>query len=239
MCILIYKPKDSSLPVDAIKEAFKTNGDGAGFITPVTKKEFFFSKGFMTDKELLKALKPFKSCELAIHLRMATHGKVSKENCHPFVIAKTKKPILQGRSASLLMHNGVLAAYGDRENSDSWHFAREALSSLAPHARVRLLDQIQGKFILAQSGRLLLIGLDKDAENGCYFSNKSYKKQIDYNSWQVSRTGNYVNRTNIAEDRKTPQPKQTDLLTGYNSRDFVDGLENWNDEDFVKAWEKY
>jgi hypothetical protein len=226
MCILIYKPKDAALPVEAIKNAFKVNSDGAGFITPVTKKEFFFAKGFMTEKHLLRALKEFKHAELSIHLRMATHGKVSKENCHPFIVNKSKKAILHGRSTSLLMHNGVLAQYGDRENSDSWHFAREALSPLNFNARCRLLDQITGKFILAQAGDFHLFGLTKDAENGCFFSNQSYKKQLTIGSWEVSRAGRGV-YTGVTQntERFTPEP------TAINSDNYFNG------SDWDSSWE--
>lgn len=204
MCLIIYKPAAAELPKEIIKKAWDSNSHGAGFMV-ARAGGFHFQKGFFKMKKLIHELAKFKNEELAIHLRMATHGAITAQNCHPFIVSTKKVSRTEGIAESLLMHNGVLSAYGDANNSDSWHFAREALAPLSLAARDRMLSQISGKFCLGHKGKFYLYGMDKHEASGCFVSNKYFEYTRISNSFGV-----YSNRDNYKGFSLLDQPKKSE-----------------------------
>lgn len=204
------------MPFAEIRQAWSSNKDGAGFaFFDDKKRKFYFEKGFLNLDKFIDALKQHEDKELAIHLRLATHGKVSPINCHPFVISKKREAKLKGYADALLMHNGILSAYGDADNSDSWHFAREALAPLGHTGRQRMLDTVSGRFILADKDNFYLFGLSRDKEaSNCFYSNTSYQKP-KFDNWSH---GGYRNTSaGVVYSRSSPA-KEISLA----SSDFID-----------------
>lgn len=192
MCLIIYKPAAVEIPKEIIRKAWDSNNHGAGFM--VSKGEnFHFQKGFFKLKALLSELAKYKKDELAIHLRMATHGAITAMNCHPFIVSTKKITRTEGKADFLLMHNGILSAYGDENNSDSWHFAREALAPLSPQGRDRLLAQISGKFCYGAKGKFYTYGMEKHAASGCFVSNKYF--EFTFSRSNSNSFGIYSNRS--------------------------------------------
>jgi hypothetical protein len=87
----------------------------------------------------------------AVHWRMATHGEVTRNLCHPF----------RTQTGALVMHNGVItetARYSSKEDSDTSLFVRDYLFD-APHpaadgalAYYRLIGTLIGR-----SNKLLVL----------------------------------------------------------------------------------
>lgn len=100
MCLIIFRKIDSKpITDDILSVAQKANDDGIGimyanrFGNPVILKTF-------SSLQALHYIRTLEKYNIAfgVHFRFATHGDVSKSNCHPFLISGQK----------WLMHNGVL-----------------------------------------------------------------------------------------------------------------------------------
>lgn len=141
MCvILIGKTKDIQ-KVD-LNSAWISNPHGAGIAYPRgDNRGIEVIKGIMDLESLKGSLKGIKGeIKIALHLRYATHGSISPSNTHPFKI---------GRSGSVLMHNGILSAFGrsgDRGVSDSMDLARVLGEIKDPIDRRKILTSLGGMF---------------------------------------------------------------------------------------------
>lgn len=203
MCIAIYLPKGKILSKDTLLKCNDSNPDGFGFAffdndkrlnilkevdeTKIEKhiKRFMYFRNKFIDKPFL------------VHFRIATHGKIIKECCHPFVVNKNL----------VFCHNGILSnefgATKDGNFSDTMLFNKNILQELD---KKDLEYMLKGKNLVLK--RLLegyigngnkMIFLDKNDnycilnerlgvwDNGIWYSNTSYKRikiqQITWNNW--------------------------------------------------------
>lgn len=127
MCIIVYKPEGSEMPpADTLRRCFEENPDGAGFMWP-EKGRVQLRKGFMGWGDLESALsselpRDARELPVALHFRIATHGRVKPGCCHPFAVCKDYGA-MRAESASAaagFMHNGTLAGLDTSPNvSDS------------------------------------------------------------------------------------------------------------------------
>lgn len=110
MCLIIHKPAGTQIDRSVLRSAARTNNDGFGILWTRQNGTIDYIKE--VDMDLLEpSVDTFTiDDEIAVHLRMRTHGDVSRENTHPFLSD-------DGRSA--LMHNGILNAYSDAKSSRS------------------------------------------------------------------------------------------------------------------------
>lgn len=190
MCIIVYKPIDTQLPDEEIlKECFSSNPHGAGFMyRDQNASKIQIKKGFMTFKALesaLSALSDISSLDLVIHFRYATHGSQKPGNCHPFPIDPSVKALrkLSIVSERGMVHNGINSLFSGIKNradlSDSAMLAKyiSRLGITDPLIKSALSDH--GKYILMDSDNTQMIGLFI-SDNGCYYSNDSYKPIISY-----------------------------------------------------------
>lgn len=115
MCVIIAKYGGTKMPSEnIIRAAVARNRDGWGFVTSSGVCE----KGFGVDN-LLKKLKKVKTEESVIlHMRLATHGSVCVDNCHPFH---------DEVSGMWFAHNGILPIESKHNMTDSEICFRERL----------------------------------------------------------------------------------------------------------------
>lgn len=175
MCIAIMKPKDKVLSEQLLKTCCDHNPDGMGFAYIDGNKMYI--KKFMKFDDFYKEYKKVETkSNMLIHFRIATHGKVEVDNCHPFW--------LNHRMA--LVHNGVISGYGVRDSkSDTRDFIEKVIGNISwklmknPSYR-ELVGKAIGysKFaILDITGQYWIINEDKGYWNdGVWFSNKSYEE---------------------------------------------------------------
>lgn len=179
MCLITYGKVRDVLNFDRITNAWESNPDGAGIIYKSGGK-IYARKMFSKFSLLHKALKELHHNQnVAVHLRLATHGAINKENCHPF-------PIPNG----FMMHNGILLGLGKAGKagySDSKHLS-EILSQLKQSDRIALLSTLQGKFLTWDNNGVELFG-HWETYGGLHVSNKNF---IPYDREFYPAKANYL-----------------------------------------------
>lgn len=124
MCIIAIAPKDKSISKKTLYNMFRNNPDGAG-IGYVDKhnNKLAIMKGIFTAKELYEKYKLAKersNSYIIIHCRLATHGQVNAEMCHPFLV----------NEHLLFAHNGIIHTMPiDKTKSDTYYFNELVLKS--------------------------------------------------------------------------------------------------------------
>lgn len=177
MCIAIYKPKNKVISEETLAQCFKVNDDGAGFLVTKDKKAVM-KKGYFTFDEFYGAWKKYENEQALIHFRIKTHGDLTEDNCHPFMI----------NSGLGFIHNGVIAGFGEGKLSDTNHFNKEILQPLVAKYGNQILFEpgikslIESKIgysklaFLDRHGNYNLFNEDKGVwDNGVWYSNNSYK----------------------------------------------------------------
>ena len=111
MCTAIAQPKGTeTLSIAILETGWNANPDGGGyaFIDPnntIQQRHFMemddFILNYLQDHEDNGATSPF-----VLHVRIATHGSVTLENCHPFDVP------LQGAGDMVMAHNGIISKMG-------------------------------------------------------------------------------------------------------------------------------
>jgi len=151
MCVIIIKKKGQPLPnYNMLFQAHKANPHGCGFFSD---GHYYKSLSFCDFYTNLQRVGIKENC--IMHFRLATHGSVCRENCHPF---------MHGNLG--FAHNGVLNVqpHGDETDSEAAFLryivpAFERYGYDSPHFS-RILNKIAGwsKFALLYNGKLRTYG---------------------------------------------------------------------------------
>lgn len=176
MCVIIHKPASVMLSKKILRKCFIANNDGFGVAyrdNGIVK----YTKGLLTLDQIYTTLNPIMHLELAIHFRLATHGKTDHHNAHPFFLASTPrktKGIDTSKSIALLMHNGVISHLGTTHYSDTVDLCTRILSKCKDIDHIiDILDLIGDKFLLITTEKMIKVG--KYVEHkACYFSNLNW-----------------------------------------------------------------
>lgn len=233
MCIIVVKPQGAKLPKNKVFEnCFNHNSDGAGFAYLVNGN-VHYQKGLMTFSDFKKALKSLdinkKDATMVFHFRIGTSGTNSKGLTHPFKICgdfDTMK-ITEG-DGSVLFHNGILHDFNPpkdnvKDINDTMNFTYSIINNLPKgwennDAIYTLVKKTIGssKLAILKPNGLTMIG-DFKKEDGCYFSNTSYKdyKIPVYNPYaQWWANNNYKTSTNYKSKYETNLNKAKSQLYG-------------------------
>ena len=119
MCLIIASPEGKVPEREILENAALTNRDGWGVSWLEGGKLFTRKSPKMKGWE--KAVEGCEGKPFIAHVRLATHGLVNQENCHPFRV-----------TANLhLAHNGILRCVPEyrEDRSDTWHLV-ELLSRM-------------------------------------------------------------------------------------------------------------
>jgi len=168
MCIIIYKPAGLRLPAEYVRlKCELSNPHGFGFATPrriyhsMDRREF--------ERELKRSVRKKDPC--IIHCRIATHGSIRPENCHPFVDLP---------SGVAFAHNGILniKPIGDKTDSETAFLTRFVPVIRENGIMSRKLDSAVEKVI--GSSRFIFMNSDgevrlfghwyKSSADGCFYS---------------------------------------------------------------------
>lgn len=176
MCIAIVKPKDKVIPKEVLQTCASANPDGMGFAYCKDGKVIIVKAVDNFEKFYKAYSKVETTSNMLIHFRIATHGEVCKDNCHPFR--------LNNRMA--LIHNGIISGYGSKtENkSDTKDFIEKVIGNIShkqwhnPSFR-ELVGKVIGYSklgILDKTGEYFIINEEKGVwDDGVWYSNSSYK----------------------------------------------------------------
>lgn len=196
MCIAIFKPKDKILNKEILETCSKNNPDGIGF--SYIDKDKMYIKKFMKFEDFYAEYKKVETkSNMLIHFRIATHGKVELDNCHPFWL----------NNRMSLIHNGIISGYGDRTTkSDTRDFIDKVIGNISwkmwknPSFRELVGNAIgySKLVILDITGDYFIINESKGKwDDGVWYSNDSYKpKQVTYIS-NYTYTNNKTNQTSF------------------------------------------
>lgn len=193
MCLLIYKPQNSTPNWGALKEGFLSNRDSAGFAVRHAGS-VWTSKAFWTYESFRLAFERFSEHQAVIHFRIATHGGKTESNCHPFDVGH-ECPWAIEPNKLVVAHNGILPYYNPKQPdvSDTRQFIRSAIGPRVKGGNVRALSDHKTVLeLLAKGSRVVtmdytgdVVILNEDTgvwDGGIWYSNESYKPW-GYGAW--------------------------------------------------------
>ena len=179
MCVLVYKPAGIVLDEkskDDLSRAFDANKEGAGFAWRDGKihmrKAYFKFEDFWAS-----FTHHVQNQEAVVHFRLASKGKVSRENTHPFFV----------KDFGIVAHNGTFHGLGNTEISDTREWINTVLVPLLTEIPKALqsktfLDMLDvycsyNKLVLLPfKGERIIINEERGAwENDIWYSNKNYR----------------------------------------------------------------
>lgn len=205
-CIAIWKPKGVQIARKYLENCFINNKEGAGFAY-VKEGKIIMEKGFFDFDKFYEAYKGLQKYAALIHFRIATHGNVDEENCHPFLMN-------DGQYA--LVHNGVMPSSlhsGKKEESDSRQFAEliTPLLAMVPWRNEQFSNVVEEAIgynkvaIMRNDGKVWILNEKKgEWHKGAWFSNHTYAYGAIKRGWDAvqNTTQALWNRLGSGEGRK-------------------------------------
>lgn len=212
MCIIAYKPLDTAfMPKSILKECFKNNPDGSGFMFSANGK-VYIRKGFMDFDSFWNALSQARNkygekIPYVMHFRISTQAGINQQCCHPYPLSSDmdnlKKLSIVSRIG--IAHNGVIHLTSDasvKDYNDTMKFITDYATLLIKKVDwwknpniATALEQLCGSklAILGSDNHCELIG-DFIEDKGCFYSNSTYLKPKipkiqnyyygDYDNWE-------------------------------------------------------
>jgi len=203
MCVIVYKPKKAVITKRILKQCWDANPDSTGFMFAVDG-DLTIQKGYTVFKTFYKDYRKQENLHnenFVLHFRIATHGKINKVNCHPFVVNKNVG----------FVHNGILHCVdATKDKSDTFVFCEQVLRKLPSNFLNRkeykvLLESVckaeSSKFVfLTNKGIAHIFNESTGVWNGgCWFSNICFKDNYELDkNWRYEPISNYTH--NIADD---------------------------------------
>lgn len=191
MCIISIKLDSARKWTFAeIADMMEKNPDGAGFMYfDKVLKNVKIEKGFFSPTKAFNYLKKLPDdAPIIFHARIATHGKVTQGNCHPFPLYLLnteeyiqEKDLLKARqSVSVgLAHNGILKINPEGGLSDTGTFCKFINNHFDVSQLPYVMELIEGSEILNGS-RLAIL----DSNGKVYKFGKWYEsKGLYYSNW--------------------------------------------------------
>jgi hypothetical protein len=166
MCYLLFKPKNQSISLQWLQNAYDNgNVDGCGLAYHTKRGGLVTIKTLSIEKFLKAAAAVPLDVDAIFHLRMASTGEVAPRNCHPFTFAD-----LVGA------HNGCLAGYGSKVMTDTEDFFMREVGTHAELVANRATLETQigyGKMVFLSAGQAPVILNEKLGHwtEGCWHSN--------------------------------------------------------------------
>ena len=179
MCLLCIKKPQGVLLKREMREAFRCNSDGAGFMY-VRDGKIIIDKGYFGFRSFYRAFRKAErenpDSHFMLHYRMATHGRKDALNCHPFEVNERVG----------FGHNGVMSELGNSLISDTadlcWSYFRKLPMDFLTKQKIK---QIIERLAIYSGSKFAFLSADNtfhiaNAESGhwskdVWYSNYSYK----------------------------------------------------------------
>lgn len=178
MCVIAVVDAGVKLEADVIERMWKQNDDGAGLAFWHGRK-LVVRKGLMKVADVHEAIADLNDRMYCIHFRRATSGLTDPFQTHPFFIS-TSSWKSRGKKVShanaCLFHNGVISGLGSAKESDTLEFTSQILAKIPDYeSRVKLLQLVSGKYVLAQDRVFMMIGGFTEWKPGIRVSNTHWE----------------------------------------------------------------
>jgi glutamine amidotransferase len=228
MCIIAAKAAGVDWPgKKAMQNCYENNPQGAG-LAWADEGGLQVSKGYFNWGRLWKDMRELRDCPVLLHCRLATHGSIGAENCHPFLL----------ENGVAMAHNGVIdiePLEKDMTDSESFGIRHVEPWSLDELRSERVLSLLE----LAVGGRNKLVMLDASGQflfvNGelgelhkdVWFSNDGYRE-----SWRDA----YRAKTcwMPSESELTSHALKMEMKSLEES--FPPSQDEWTDSDWDRYW---
>ncbi len=177
MCIIIYRDNGNSMNFSIMKQLWALNSHGAGYwIENKDKETVRFKKGFLEFDNFESSIRNErlkKTDRYAIHFRLATHGGINQELCHPFDVSHWSTT--KGNSKQIIMHNGIIDITPKAGRSDTAEYVVKKLKGKKNICQNRLVETIKdetapSRLLLYDNGTVKMTG-EWHRIDGYYFSN--------------------------------------------------------------------
>jgi glutamine amidotransferase len=180
MCIAIYQSPGHRLPKEQLVQSWKSNPDGGGFAYFNESGDIIIEKDMTLDGMLNKyecAVDRYAGTSpFAVHFRIATHGAVDLDNCHPFRVSDD----------TALIHNGIIPVMFSSKTdprSDTRVFADDYLRKLPADW---MDDECLFDMVQEYIGYSKLVILTRAGEHDAYIANESQGQWSDDNKFWYS-----------------------------------------------------
>lgn len=179
MCVIIVKPKTSTLSEDNLRSCYENNPDGMGYM--YVEKGRVVAHKFQPDtfEEVKAAFDKLKDIDAVIHFRYLTTGSYSLAHCHPFRVLKKHG----GKPDIFMMHNGTFTVSTKAGENDTIAYNNQVLKPILGNNPSLLKDDKFMKMLenMDNWSRLCFMTSDGDTVvtrrdkwitvNGCLLSN--------------------------------------------------------------------
>ena len=213
MCIIAFKPVGVKLPKEKIlKNCYSNNPDGVGIA--IQREGQIIINKFMEENPFIAYHRnnARKNDNIIYHFRIATHGQVNLQNCHPFIITKDWEEMGKGYSITnknILAHNGIITSFADNHGkSDSKMLAHlladedineNLFKSVGIQKLIEAVVDSDKLIVMNKKGNYFLLG-NFEKSKGIYYSNFSFR-------YKYSRYNDYYNyNDDYYYAIKTPTP---------------------------------
>lgn len=185
MCMLCVVPPNVVPSRDKLVGSAINNPDGFGFGIVIPSEKRLLVERTMNPDEAVNRFLELRGKYLdgyaLWHARLATHGDVGIDNCHPFYVCDDK---------TILAHNGIISVdipTGDKR-SDTRVFAEDILASIGG---VTALDNSQVFNMLEDfisGSKVAVLTADENAKFECYILNADKGTKDDTGVWWSNTT---------------------------------------------------
>lgn len=228
MCVIIYKPKDKTIPKTDLEKAFEKNDDGFGIVWKDNENNLHMKKGLFSKEQCIQEIESLNKFELVVHFRKVSRGDKTDENCHPFYVGND----------TWMFHNGTITAIKvpDKDpKSDTILFAemirRNNLNIFNESGVNEDIKLLFDRFV--STDRLLFINKNNVVKignwteiDGISFSNRSFIPYINtvthYNSSNYNQNFNYQN--NATKNQLTVIPRKPIVEDSYGQKKSIWGI---------------
>lgn len=219
MCLIVVQPKDASpMSQDEFSRVWKSNKDGGGLMYP-RKGQLVIRKPFWTEHRFWRGYRKALAetdGHIVLHFRLASQGRVSAENTHPFIVSNER--------CVGFVHNGNLDyTQGDTDWSDTRTWATCVFGKL-PASRLFSRDYVKELEIDRQVNWSKLVFLSHDDRISIV---REWSGYWDHGRWYSNSSHRLWNRP------ITYVPSSSTIINGFSSkgREWDYGREwDWNSD---------
>lgn len=177
MCIAIVCPKGKTISDEIIRRCAFSNSDGGGMALMANDGKVIIDKGYMTTQSFIDRYhyhlenKAHERGPMLIHFRIATAGKVDRDNTHPFRVR-----------GGAMIHNGIFWSGGFEDTMSDTRLLAAVLHNRFTEEAVskhkKELGEVAGwnkMAFLHDSGNYTIINEDYGTwDDGVWYSNSGF-----------------------------------------------------------------
>lgn len=229
MCVIIYVPKESTISLEELQEAWITNPHGAGFSIQENNK-VYFKRGFMEFADYYEAIKNYIGVKnLLLHFRISTSKKINRVQTHPY--KKGDISLTEGVTSNpVICMNGIIS--GQKEYKD----CNDTMSYIIDHQQafaninqdiLNIIEEASGAKWAVMKPDEVLLSSKFEEEDGRYYSNKNHLITRYYYGYYNGKKSKKSSRKTFEKMIKTKRLRNAIKRNNRLYYDVLDFLDYW------------